>query len=274
MRKFLKYSFVSALIGSAVAGAAIAIFPLPGDIPVLMYHMIDTPERAALEKNVVSRQSFERQMGFLAAFKYHVLSMWEYEEIMSGRRQPRGRELLITFDDGNYTFDSNAFPILARHHLPVTLFLISGHLSGGIYGSMPTEVIKRLAEQPWITLASHSRSHPLLSQLTEDQMDSELAGSKSDLESFFNVPIRYLAYPSGDFDGRVMEAVQRAGYALAFTTSAKKLRGLSEGPLSHTRTKISRTADFLPVFWFKVSGLYERGKALLKNAKTRGITRS
>ena len=54
----------------AMAGLAFAIMPIPGTIPVLMYHFIGTKADASREGNYVSKESFERQMGFLAFFKY------------------------------------------------------------------------------------------------------------------------------------------------------------------------------------------------------------
>ena len=269
MNKFLRATglfFAGVLL---LTGAAVAVLPLPGDIPVLMYHAIDTPERAALEKNVVSRQSFERQMAFLAALRYRVLSMREYEEIIYGKRKPHGREILITFDDGDHSFASQAFPVLKKYRLPVTLFLISAHLENGVYGSMQTEMIRELLKNPWITVQSHSRTHPLLSQVDDAALENELAGAKKELEDLFQAPIRAIAYPSGDMDQRVADAARKYGYTVAFTTSAKKLRGISEGPWSLTRVKISRTSDFLPAFWIKISGVYENVRRLRRSIKTR-----
>ncbi|MBP9865628.1 MAG: polysaccharide deacetylase family protein [Candidatus Omnitrophica bacterium] len=261
--------FVTPLFAAVAVLAAVsfAVLPLPGTIPVLMYHFIDTPERAAEEKNVVSRQSFERQVKFLHRFGYRVLSMEQYEDIRAGRRKPRGREVVLTFDDGNYTVADQAIPILKPYQMPVTLFLVSGSLEEGLYGSMKKETILELARYPWITMASHSRTHPLLSTLNEEQILQELAGSKQELEALLNRPVRYFAYPSGNLDARVLRLAESAGYRLAFTTAAKQLKGLPETDFSITRVKISRTSDYLPLFWIKVSGIYEWGRGLIKSLK-------
>lgn len=269
MKKILRWCLVFLAAVSLLAGLGFAVLPLPGHIPVLMYHFIDTPERAAQEKNVVSRQSFEKQVKFLHRFGYRVLSMEEYAEIRGGRRKPRGREVVLTFDDGNYTVADQAIPILKPYEMPVTLFLVSGSMQDGRYGSMKKETILELARRyPWITMASHSRTHPLLSTLTEAEITDELAGSKQDLETWLGRPIRYFAYPSGNLDARVVRLAQSAGYQLAFTTAAKQLRGLPETDFSVTRVKISRTSDCLALFWFKVSGIYEWGRAGIQRLKS------
>jgi len=270
IKKILRFFILLLAAVLVLAAVGFAVLPLPGRIPVLMYHFIDTPERSAQEKNVVSRAAFERHVRFLHRFGYHVLSMEDYEAIRAGRRKPQGREVVLTFDDGNYTVAEQAVPILEPYKMPVTLFLISEAVKDGRYGSIKEETVLELAKYPWITLASHSRTHPFLSELTDAQIQDELEGSKRDLETLLNRPVHYLAYPSGNLDARVVRLAQSAGYKLAFTTAAKQLKGLPETDFSITRVKISRTSDCLPLFWIKVSGIYEWGRSLVSMFKNRG----
>ncbi len=77
----------------------------------------------------VSRATFERQVRYLAR-AYDVVSLDEMEQRLRGVRPLGRRALAITFDDGfrdNYT---RAWPILARHHCPATVFLVVGALDG------------------------------------------------------------------------------------------------------------------------------------------------
>lgn len=254
--------FLSVLVILILAAGIFYTFPLKGHIPVLMYHFIDTPERAQVEKNVLSRKSFERQLWFLKNFGYRVISLEEYEKILTGQKKPQGREIVITFDDGNYTFFDQAFPLLKDYGFHSAMFVVSGSIPEKMHGSMSQSQIRQLIDSGIVTIGSHSRTHPLLSHLTEDEVRQELQGSRQDLESMFNVPIRYLAYPSGDVDESVTRIAEEAGYALAFTTSPKKLRGLEENHYRITRIKISRTTDLLPIFWVKLSGLYEAFKKI------------
>lgn len=255
-------AFVSVLV--LAAGILLFVFPLPGQIPVLMYHFVGSRQDAAEQKNFVSRESFAAQMAFLKRFGYRPISLEEYFEIKTGLRKPRGREVVITFDDGNYTFESEALPILRPYQFPVTVFLVSESVKHGQYGSMTEPVIREMLERnPFVGIGSHSKTHPFLSRISPEQLEDELSGSRKDLEAMFGRPVRFLAYPSGDLNDAVLEAARRAGYDLAFTTSAKKLKALPEGPFSLTRVKISRTSDLPPAFWFKLSGLYGAYKKAL-----------
>ena len=235
---------------------AFLILPLPGQIPVLMYHFVRDQEEAAVSKNNVSRESFERHMQFLHHFGYRMISVDQLYEIITGQRKPEGREVIITFDDGNYTFAENAFPILNRYAFPVTLFLVSDNVKKEAHGSMSEKKVKRLLQNDWIRIGSHSKTHPFLSELKDSEIRKELEDSKKDLGRMFNVPINYLAYPSGAFDERVRLIAEKANYRLAFSTSSRKFEGIGENRFVLRRIKISRTSDHPFVFWLKLSGIY------------------
>lgn len=267
MKRFLKITGVLFGLLALACGAAFAVFPLPGQVPVLMYHFVGSREDALASKNYVEPQSLKRQMKFLKKFGYHVISIDELYEIKTGRRKPRGREIAITFDDGNISFASGAFPILKSYEYPVMLFLITEALKNETGGSMSVSAVKELLKNPWIHVGSHTRTHPRLSELNESQIRDEIMNSKTELEQMFARPVLSLAYPSGDFNGLIGKIAEEAGYRLAFTTSPKKLKTSEIGPFSMLRVKISRSSDHPVVFWFKISGIYETFKLAFHRRK-------
>jgi peptidoglycan/xylan/chitin deacetylase (PgdA/CDA1 family) len=82
------------------------------------------------------------------------------------------------------------------------------------------EDLRRLASDG-VTLAPHTRTHPLLDRVPLERAVDEIAGSHADLERELggtgSVP-RVLAYPSGAYGGSAPEAAERAGMHLAMTT--------------------------------------------------------
>lgn len=62
-------------------------------------------------------------------------------------------------------------------------------------------------------VGSHSRSHELLTQLDDEALRTELAGSRTDLERGLGIPVRTLCYPNGDTDDRVARLAAAVGYA-------------------------------------------------------------
>ena len=268
MKIRLKFLSLFLLIAALFSAMVFFILPLPGTIPVLMYHFVGSKEDAAREGNYVSRESFAEQMAFLSFFKYRVLTMDEYCKIRMGERKSHGREVLVTFDDGNPSFASEAFPILQKYSIPATAFVISDSVKNESAESMSKAELENLHESGLVTIASHTKTHPALSGLTMAQIRDELLGSKRDLEQIFQVPVLYLAYPFGNFDSRVMKVAQESGYRLAFTTGHKQLKGNNEGNFCLTRVKINRVSDPPLVFWYHLSGIHQYIKQAREKLKT------
>lgn len=90
---------------------------------------------------------------------------------------------------------------------------------------LPRQIMKwaeaRQMVEKGMEIGSHTNSHPVLSQVTEDAvLEHEIAGSKRRIEDRIGAPVSVLSYPVGGptaFDGRVKAAAQRAGYEFAVT---------------------------------------------------------
>jgi peptidoglycan/xylan/chitin deacetylase (PgdA/CDA1 family) len=80
--------------------------------------------------------------------------------------------------------------------------------------------LRRLAGEG-VTLAPHTRSHPLLDRIDLERAEAEITGSFVDLERETGGvarPARVLAYPSGAHGSSAVEAARRADMTLAMTT--------------------------------------------------------
>jgi peptidoglycan/xylan/chitin deacetylase (PgdA/CDA1 family) len=67
------------------------------------------------------------------------------------------------------------------------------------------------------TIGSHTRSHVSLPMESDAVVADELETSRRHLEQHLGEPVTHFAYPGGQFTGRVVEAVARAGYRFAYT---------------------------------------------------------
>ena len=67
-------------------------------------------------------------------------------------------------------------------------------------------------------IGSHSHSHALLPQCTDDELLIEIAGSKLKLETVLDAPVTTFCYPNGSIDMRSVAGVREAGYRAAVTT--------------------------------------------------------
>lgn len=105
--------------------------------------------------------------------------------------------------------------------------------------------LRALASQG-VTLAPHSRTHPMLDQLEPDQLDPEVRGSLEDMHRHLGrdcvTPV--FAYPAGGHDPRVHDAVRRAGYAAAFTTTRGLVDVGRSDPYRLPRLNVGRESSF------------------------------
>jgi peptidoglycan/xylan/chitin deacetylase (PgdA/CDA1 family) len=69
-----------------------------------------------------------------------------------------------------------------------------------------------------VTIAPHSRAHPLLTRIDPNRLADELIGSMDDVRREIGAVPPAIAYPSGAFNDDVVAAAERAGYEVGFTT--------------------------------------------------------
>src|SRR5436190_2954782 len=95
-------------------------------VPILMYHDVadqGPPETAPYR---ISVADFREQMRFLHERGYRSLSLEEWAECITAGRQPEGRPLVITFDDGFRNVIQNAWPTLSEAGFRATIFVVTG----------------------------------------------------------------------------------------------------------------------------------------------------
>ncbi len=188
---------------------------------VLCYHAVTEGWHDGLS---VDRMTLERQVRL---FLRRGLKPVRAADVLSGR----GRLLHVTFDDA---FESvrRALPALERLGVPVTVFACTDYAVEGRPLDVP-ELAERgrgfgheLATMNWdslrelsergVEIGSHTRTHPHLPRLSDEEVDRELRESRVAVEDRLGRPCPFLAYPFGDEDRRVRDAARRAGYDAAF----------------------------------------------------------
>ncbi|MEZ6319407.1 MAG: polysaccharide deacetylase family protein, partial [Phycisphaerales bacterium] len=94
---------------------------------ILMYHAVtDEHDREWIDPSVSrTAERFERQMRFLAEHRAPV-SLTELVEMVEAGETPEAGTVVVTFDDAYLNTARVAGPILARHGVPATLFVVSG----------------------------------------------------------------------------------------------------------------------------------------------------
>lgn len=142
---------------------------------------------------------------------------------------PHSRTLAVTFDDAFASVATLAAPILAELGLPGTVFVPTDWVDRPLgwpevahwaqtehaneLRAMSWESLRELASGGW-EIGAHTCSHPHLSALTPEAIESELNRSRATLQER-GFMCRSVAYPFGDADDRVRAAAAAAGYEAA-----------------------------------------------------------
>lgn len=88
------------------------------------------------------------------------------------------------------------------------------------------ETVRRLDGHDLVTVGAHTRLHPVLTELPRREALAELRACREQLEKVLDRPVRHLSYPYGAHDFAVRRLARLAGFRCAFTTEARRCRGI------------------------------------------------
>ena len=168
-------------------------------------------------------------------------NMWNDRIIDAIQILPDGQLDLDEFGLGTYPLQSVAqrraaidtvterskyLPPASRQAVIERLDLLGGRAEAP--GLMLTRDMVLHLDREGIEVGAHTVTHPILTSLDDASARSEIADSKTQLESMLGKPVRLFAYPNGkagkDYDQRHVDMVRQAGFEAAFTTEVSAIR--------------------------------------------------
>ncbi|MEO8075570.1 MAG: polysaccharide deacetylase family protein [Acidobacteriota bacterium] len=216
---------------------------------ILTYHSIDLSGSPIS----LSPAAFHRQIRHAVSAGIRIVSMGD---LLSGD-ETDADTVALTFDDGYVNVAQEAMPLLVELGLPATIFVPTAFV--GKSSEWARQDRHRTPELPlldWdslgamsaqgMTIASHTRTHRRLTQLSRDQLVDEIAGAARDIAQRLGLTADGLAYPYG----AVSEPVVRAAAGVhrwACTTSFGELR-----------TDPAFALPRLDMWYFEQPGRFER----------------
>jgi peptidoglycan/xylan/chitin deacetylase (PgdA/CDA1 family) len=190
----------------------------------LCYHALSVTWSADLS---VPPKTFEQQLRTLARAGYRGVTFSE-----AVLERSTAKRVAITFDDAFASVDRFARPVLDDLGWPATIYAVTDYADTarpldwtGLkqWASSPQAPelhslgwprLRELADAGW-EVGSHTVTHPFLTRLSDAELESELHDSRLRAEEALGRPCPSLAYPYGDFNGRVVRAAGAAGYRTA-----------------------------------------------------------
>ncbi|MDO7846604.1 polysaccharide deacetylase family protein [Hymenobacter sp. M29] len=203
-----------------------------GYIPVLMYHKIPDAPLATKHQIYVTKENFERHLAYFKKRKLTPITFADYLQYARGERPLSAfpaRPLILTFDDGYLDNYTNLLPLMQQYGYRGVLYLLGDfevRYNQWDLAADPTEpradIMDCEQKQAFVAagweIGAHTMSHPHLTTLTLPEAASEIQRSKAALETALQTEIVSFAYPFGDLNEAVKDAVRAAGFALGVST--------------------------------------------------------
>ena len=234
--RFRAFRFVRGLEYWRGVGEAGGV-PEAEEVTVLAYHAIADVVDPVLRPYGVPAPAFARQLDVLIRTGHRFVTPTEVLTLVSGGGGVPRRSVLITFDDCYEDLASAAVPVLRRHGVAALAFAVSGLVGSSNRWderagrrSIPLLDAAGLADlqAAGVEVGAHSRSHPRLPELDDEELADEVMGAIDDLTAIGLPRPRFYAYPYGEVDDRVATAVRDAGVAAAFTVEPGRVTRTSD----------------------------------------------
>jgi peptidoglycan/xylan/chitin deacetylase (PgdA/CDA1 family) len=132
-----------------------------------------------------------------------------------------GRDVAISFDDGNLSDLEIGLPALQQRGLTATFFVLAGRLDDP--GSLQPEHVKALADAG-MTIGTHGMRHIPWRGLDDATQHAELVEARDRLRAAAGTPVDDAALPLGRYDRRLISALRRQGYRTVFTSDRRWAR--------------------------------------------------
>lgn len=206
-------------------------------LAICMYHYVydkDNPPKDKLNSNFIEVHALEEELQYLTENNYYFPTWEEVEKFVTGDYLLPEKSVVLTFDDGAYSFLNLGVPLFEKYKVPVTSFLI-GNIDG-------EKKVKKYASE-YMTFQSHSYNmhrgggnighggiFPVMSH------DDAVADLQKSIEIGGNGDA--FAYPYGDYNDSCVQAVKDAGFKCAVTTEYGRAKP-GDDPLLLPRVRMS-----------------------------------
>lgn len=209
-------------------------------VPIAMYHAV-SDTISGIEELHVSPSSLDAQLQYLVDNGYDPIFFSDLPHL-----EDYDKPLILTFDDGYLNNYTELFPLLQKHGVKATIFMISGNVGGG--RSLSASQIQEMSRSGLVSFQSHTVSHPNLDELTEEQLVEELSRSQADILHLTGILPNVLCYPTGRTNDLVQEVAARYyDYGLKMGGSDYVT---GDPPFAITRFYISRFTDLYTFAWY------------------------
>ncbi len=184
--------------------------------PILMYHGIIDVEKNFPEDREPGASLYDLP---LAVFRQHLEFLkknnFQVNTCDSDKKKNGGKQVVLTFDDGEMNNFLHVFPMLQQYDFPAYFFITVDRI--GKKGYMDWPHLKVMIQNNLI-IGSHGMRHEILTKLNEAELVQELRLSRKILEDRLQKNIFSFSVPRGFFNLRILKLAKEAGYSEIFVS--------------------------------------------------------
>jgi peptidoglycan/xylan/chitin deacetylase (PgdA/CDA1 family) len=188
----------------------------PAGVPILTFHKVDRRFEWGVTR--VTPGGFRKALSFLKNEGYQTVPL---RSLCDPGFTPPAKPVVLTFDDSYESLHENALPVLQEFGFTGTIFVVTGFVGrlnewdvnlGWIkfrhLGWSQIEALRKASFE----IESHTVNHPDLTRTGDARLKSELGDSKKAIEDRLGARVRFLSFPFGRYDSRVLDAMRHCGY--------------------------------------------------------------
>lgn len=240
----VKGNYYEIVIGGKLGYIPHKSVEIDSGIPVLIYHhFVENITESVFSDNisVVDIQSFEQQMSYLKKQGYTTIALKDLDLWMQKKQALPAKAVALTFDDANLSLEKMAYPILAKHDMYGTTFVIGNRVKEEVPKFNPESKIVQFSGfnelyriKDRIELEHHTHSLHVFNQaLRRSQLQMT---TNKDLRRDFEqanevfaqidprIKAHYYSYPFGKFNKNQEAVFIENNISLAFLNKGGKAK--------------------------------------------------
>jgi peptidoglycan/xylan/chitin deacetylase (PgdA/CDA1 family) len=186
-------------------------------VPILCYHQIRNwraSDKQVDKDYIIPPETFKAHMKMLADSGYHTILPDElYDYLTKGSPLPP-RPIMLTFDDTDGDQFEVARPELIQHGFKGVYFIVTTDIAKNKH-YMDRKQIKQLSDEGNV-IACHTQDHTNFKKYKGNDWVTQIDKPTKKLEAITGKPIKYFAFPFGEWNSAGLPELHKRGFKAAF----------------------------------------------------------
>lgn len=214
---------------------------LDGRASILMYHSIGKHNAFF----TVTERNFKKQLEYLKRKKFNIVRLSDLIKKIENKEDVNNC-ICLTFDDGYKDNYDIVFPLIKKHFIPITIFLITDFIDKKRREAdmLRRTDIQEMAASGLVDFMPHTQNHCLLDSIDFEKACREIDNSRNYLEEIMHNKADILAYPKGRFNENIVNYLRNKNWLGAVTVKEGTVDKNCD-PFRLNRNSIDSTTTFI-----------------------------